>query len=73
MYNRPGELKDQRQLWANDYLENPPKPTKNEFAKYCSKSNTILKCCVLCDYKEKEKKLGATSNLTQFYFEVEVK
>ena len=51
------------------------------------KSNSILKLehflkpCVQCDYKEKEKtmlfevilSLGATSNLTQFYFKVEVK
>ena len=59
------------------------KGTKNEFAKGRSKSESILrlehflKPCVLCDYKEKEKwsdlKLGATSNLMQFYFKVEVK
>ena len=59
---------------VSHYLENPPKPPENEFAKDCSQSNAILKRCVLCDYKEKEKKLGGgTSNLTQFYFEVEVK
>ena len=66
-------------------LENPP--PENEFAEGCSKSNSILKLedflkpCVQCDYKEKEKtmlseviwSLGATSNLTQFYFKVEVK
>ena len=41
----------------------------------------FFKPCVLWDYKEKEEKmlfeviwsLGATSNLTQFYFKVEVK
>ena len=68
-------------------LENPSQPPKNEFAEGCSKSDSILKLehflkpCVLCDYKEKEKtmlfeviwSLGATSNLTQFYFKVEVK
>ena len=68
-------------------VENPSQPLKNEFAEGCSKSDSILKLehflkpCVLCDYKEKEKtmlfeviwSLGATSNLTQFYFKVEVK
>ena len=68
-------------------LVNPPQPPKNEFAEGCSKSNSILKLehflkpCVLSDYKEKEKtmlfdviwSLGATSNLKQFYFTVEVK
>ena len=68
-------------------LKNPSQPAKNEFAKGRSKSDSILKLvnflkpCVLCDYKEKEKttlfeviwSLGATSNLTQFYFKVEVK
>ena len=39
---------------VSHYLENPPKPPENEFAKDCSKSNAILKRCVLCDYKEKE-------------------
>ena len=68
-------------------LENPSQPPKNEFAEGCSKSDSILKLehflksCVLCDYKEKEKtmlfeviwSLGATSNLTQFYFKFKVK
>ena len=58
---------------VSHYLENPPKPSEKEFVKGCSKSNAILKRCVLCDYKEKEKKLRGTSNLTQFYFKVEVK
>ena len=72
---------------VNHDLENPSQPPKNEFAKGRSKSESILKLehflkpCVLCDYKEKEKtmlfeviwSLGATSNLTQFYFKVEVK
>ena len=58
-----------------------------EFAKDRSKRDSILKLehflktCVLCDYKEKEMtmlfdvigSLGATSNLTQFYYKVEVK
>ena len=39
---------------VSHYLENPPKPPENEFAKDCSQSNAILKRCVLCDYKEKE-------------------
>ena len=68
-------------------LENPSQPPKNEFAKGRSKNDSFLKLehflkpCVLCDYKEKEKSmlfeviwsLGATSNLTQFCFKVEVK
>ena len=68
-------------------LENPSQPLKNEFAEGCSKSDSILKLehflkpCVLCDYIVKEKamlyeviwSLGANSNLTQFYFKVEVK
>ena len=43
---------------VSHYLENPRKPPENEFAKDWSKSNAILKRCVLCDYKEKEKKFG---------------
>ena len=68
-------------------LENPSQPLKNEFDEGCSKSDSILKLehflkpCVLCDYIVKEKtmlyeviwSLGANSNLTQFYFKVEVK
>ena len=68
-------------------VENPSQPLKNEFAEGCSKSDSILKLehflkpCVLCDYIVKEKtmlyeviwSLGANSNLTQFYFKVEVK
>ena len=59
-------------------LENPSQPPKNEFAKGCGKSNSILKLkhflkpYVLSDHKEKEKtmlfeviwSLGATSNFT---------
>ena len=68
-------------------LENPSQPPKNEFAKGRSKRDSILKLeyflkpCILFDYKEKEMtmlfdvtwSLGATSNLTQIYFKVEVK
>ena len=83
------DFREMRVLSKGDFDidENPSQPPKNEFAKGRSKSESILrlehflKPCVLCDYKEKEKtmlfdviwSLGATSNLTQFYFKVEVK
>ena len=79
------DFREMRVLSKGDFDidENPSQPPKNEFAKGRSKSESILrlehflKPCVLCDYKEKEKwsdlKLGATSNLMQFYFKVEVK
>ena len=51
------------------FLENQPKPPENEFAKDCSKSNSILKRCVLCDYKEKEKKLGGHLELNAILFQ----
>ena len=82
MFNRLGEKKGQRQLWAMTWKIHLNLPKTNS-----PKSNSILKLehflkpCVQCDYKEKEKtmlfevilSLGATSNLTQFYFKVEVK
>ena len=43
---------------VSHYLEIPPKPPENEFTEGSSKSNAILKRCVLCEYKGKEKKLG---------------
>ena len=45
---------------SHDY-ENPPQPSKNEFAKGCGRSNSILKLehflkpYILCEYEEKEK------------------
>ena len=68
MYNRPGELKRSKTV-VSHYLENQPKPPENEFAKDCSKSNSILKRCVLCDYKEKEKKLGGHLELNAILFQ----
>ena len=68
-------------------LENPSQPPKNEIAKGRSKSDSALKlerffkalCSIWLQRERKDDviwsdlKLGATLNLTQFYFKVEVK
>ena len=59
-------------------FENPPQPSKNEFAEGCRKSNSILKLEHLQRVRREDViwsiwSLGATSNLTQFYFKFEVK
>ena len=65
-------------------MENPSQPPKNKIAKGRRKSDSVLKLevlkpCVLCDYKEKEKmtlfeviwSLGVTLSLMQFHSKVE--
>ena len=85
-YNRFGEQKGQRQLWAMIWKIhlNLPKTNSPKVVERATQSwtwNIFFKPCVLWDYKEKEENilfeviwsLGATLNLTQFYFKVEVK
>ena len=88
MWNGLGEQKGQKGCEPWLALENPHQPPKNESAKSCSKSNSILrlehflKSCVQCDYEEKEKtmifeviyNLGHLGvTLNLTYFKVEVK